>query len=257
MTATNLNLTLPAVLTSLLAGPGSVTINAPFTWTSGTMNMGSGTVTVASGRTLTMQTGNDHGLVNVTLRNHGTVQWTGGRLLHQGGNNTVINESDGTWNVAGANLEVAFAGQPFTNAGQLHKTGSGQLTVGAAFTNTGTIDVDAGELLMSGGGLDQQRVIDMAAGTTLNAHLMTFATGTTFAGTGTMTMPGTTTVTATNLNLTLPAVLTSLLAGPGSVTINAPFTWTSGTMDMGSGTVTVASGRTLTMQSRRITGWST
>ncbi len=100
----------------------------------------------------------------MTLRNHGTVQWTGGRLLHQGGNNTVINESDGTWNVAGANLEVAFAGQPFTNAGQLHKTGSGQLTVGAAFTNTGTIDVDAGELLMSGGGLTNSGVIDVAAG---------------------------------------------------------------------------------------------
>ncbi len=56
---------------------------------------------MAAGQTLTMQTANDHGVVNVTLRNHGTVQWTGGRLLYQGGNNTVINESDGTWNVAG------------------------------------------------------------------------------------------------------------------------------------------------------------
>ena len=39
-------------------------------------------------------------------------------------------------------------------------------------------------------------------------------------------MPGQTTVTATNLNLTLPAILTSLLAGSGKVTVNAPFTWT-------------------------------
>ena len=40
---------------------------------SGTIDLGSGTLTVANTRTLTMQTANDHGLVNVELRNHGTV----------------------------------------------------------------------------------------------------------------------------------------------------------------------------------------
>ena len=190
VTATNLNLALPTVLTSLLQGPGNVTVNAPFTWVSGTIDLGSGTLTVAPTRTLTLQSGNDHGLVNVVLRNHGTVQWTGGRLLYQAGTNTVINESDGTWNVTGPDLTVTGGAQAFTNAGLLHKTAVAQLVIGAMFTNTGTIDVDAGELLMAGGQLVNSGTIDMAAGTTLNAHLMTFANGTTFAGAGTITMPG-------------------------------------------------------------------
>ena len=232
VTVTNLNLTLPAVLTSLVQGVGKVTVNAPFTWTSGTINLEGG-FEVAAARTLTIATGNDHGLVNTTLRNHGTVQWTGGRLLHQAGNITVINEADGIWNVAGADLQMALTGQPFNNAGQLHKTGAGQLVLAATFTNTGTIDVDAGEVLMASGQLFHSGVVDMAAGTTLNANLMTFGTGTTLAGTGTITMPGVTTVTATNLNLTLPAVLTSLVQGVGKVTVNAPFTWTSGTINAG------------------------
>jgi hypothetical protein len=168
--------------------------------------------------------------------------------LYQAGTNTVINEADGTWNAAAAGLTVAGGAQAFNNVGLLHKTDPGQLVLGAAFSNTGTIDIDAGEMLMASGGLTNSGTIDVASGATLNAHLMTFANGTTFAGAGTITMPGTTTVTATNLNLALPTVLTSLLQGPGNVTVNAPFTWTSGTIDLGSGTLTVAPTRTLTIQ---------
>ena len=233
------------ILTSVLAGAGSVSLGGPGTWSGGTISLAGG-LEVAAGRTLTMQT-NDHGLLNTTLRNHGTVQWTGGQLVYQGGNITVVNESDGTWNVAAANLVISLATQPLTNAGLLHKTGTGQLTVGATFTNTGTIDVDAGELLMATGQLTNSGAIDMAAATTLNANLMTFANGTTFAGTGTMTLSGTTTVTATNLNLTLPATLTSVLTGPGKVTANAAFTWSGGTISLAGG-LEVAAGRTLTMQ---------
>ena len=181
MTATNLNLALPTVLTSLLQGPGNLTVNAPFTWVSGTIDLGRDLDGCAP-RTLTLQTANDHGLVNVVLRNHGTVQWTGGRLLYQAGTNTVINESDGTWNVTGPDLTVTGGTQAFTNAGLLHKTAAAQLVIGATFTNTGTIvDVDSGEMLMASGGLINSGTIDMASGTTLNAHLMTFANGTTFA----------------------------------------------------------------------------
>ena len=139
VTATNLNLTLPTTLTSLLQGPGSVTVNAPFTWTSGTINMGGGTFAVASGRTLTMETANDHGLVNVTLRNHGTVQWTGGRLLYQAGSSTVVNEADGVWNVGAGSFEVTGgAGQVFTNLGLIQGTGAATtiLTVSAPISFT-------------------------------------------------------------------------------------------------------------------------
>jgi hypothetical protein len=146
VTATNLNLTLPTELTSLLQGPGNVTVNAPFTWMSGTIDLGSGTLTVASTRTLTIQTGNDHGLVNVELRNHGTVQWTGGRILFQAGNSTLVNETDGIWNVGAGSFDlVGGAGQVFTNAGLLKGTGAATTTLnisaGISFTPGTTADI--------------------------------------------------------------------------------------------------------------------
>jgi hypothetical protein len=93
---------------------------------------------------------------------------------------------------------------------------------------------------MASGGLTNSGTIDVAAGATLNANLMTFADGTTFAGAGTITMPGTTTVTAANLNLTLPTVMSSWLLGPGKVTVIAPFTWTGNSI--GIATLEIASG---------------
>ncbi len=110
------------------------------------MNMGSGTVTVAAGRTLTMQTPADHGLVNMTLRNHGTVQWTGGRILFQGGNNTLVNETDGIWNVGAGTFDMAGgAGQVFTNAGLLKGTGAATTTLNISaaisFTPGTTADI--------------------------------------------------------------------------------------------------------------------
>jgi hypothetical protein len=190
--------------------------------------------------------------MSTSLTNHGTVVWTGGRVLYQGGTSVIVNASDGTWEAQG-DLEVASAVGPqgFTNAGLLHKTtGAGALTLGGVTmtnTSTGKLDIDAGTVqLQSGGTLSNSGLIDVAASASFNLGNVTFENGTSFAGSGTLTMPGTTTVNATNLNLTLPANLTSLLTGPGKVTINAPFTWTSGTMSLTNG-LEVASGRTLTL----------
>ena len=123
---------------------------------------------VVSGATLTIQTGNDHGLVK---RRCGIMARCNGRrpAAYQAGTNTVINESDGAWNVTGPDLTVTGGAQAFTNAGLLRKTAVAQLVIGATFTNTGTIDVDAGELRMAGGQLVNSGTIDVASGATLNA----------------------------------------------------------------------------------------
>ncbi len=68
---------------------------------------------------------------------------------------------------------------------------------------------------MSGGGLTNSGVIDLAAGDDAECAPDDVCQRDDVCGDGHDDDAGTTTVTATNLNLTLPAVLTSLLAGPG------------------------------------------
>ena len=71
-------------LTGTLSGSGGAVLGGPMTWTSGIIALAGG-LTVGPGRTLTVATGNQHVLTGGgTLRNHGTVLWTGGHDLHSG-----------------------------------------------------------------------------------------------------------------------------------------------------------------------------
>ena len=75
-----------------------------------------------------------------------TVQWTGGRMLFQAGNNTLVNETDGSWNVGAGTFDmVGSAGHAFTNAGLLKGTGAGTTTLnisaGISFTPGTTADI--------------------------------------------------------------------------------------------------------------------
>ena len=58
-----------------------------------------------------------------TLRNHGTVLWTGGTIFIQD-NSAVVNDSTGVWEAQGdLTLTSTSCGSPtFTNAGTLRKT---------------------------------------------------------------------------------------------------------------------------------------
>jgi hypothetical protein len=129
VTAANVDLTLPTVLTSWLTGPGKVTVKAPFTWLRN--SIGIATLEVAPGATFTIDTPDDHGLNNTVLRNHGTVQWSGGgRLLYQSGGNTVINEADGIWNIGAGSFQLfGGSGQVFTNLGLIQGAGAGTTTL--------------------------------------------------------------------------------------------------------------------------------
>ena len=144
-----MTVTIPVVLGGTVTGSGALTLAAPITWTTGTVDLAGGGLTVNPGQTLTLSTGGQK-VVNPgsALTNHGTVVWTGGTLYVQS-NGAVVNASDGVWTVQGdLTLTSTNCGSPtFTNAGLLRKTGiTGTFTVGScvALTNTGTIQLRLG-----------------------------------------------------------------------------------------------------------------
>ena len=229
--------------TLVLNGPLTVNPSAFFTVDSGTLigntnavlsgtigwSVGSwsGILTLASGGTLNITTGNNHDWPNSTFTNNGTVLWTAGTIQAGGSPGTfIVNngvwdaQSDWTWNNAyGGN------GTTFNNAGTFRKSGStgGNTTFvgGAAFNNTGKLDAQTNYIVLSGGG-------SFTGGTATNLVGFVYLNGGAFNINGT--------VTSTNVQLA-GAVLA------GNNVISGGFNWIVG--DWNSSSDTIATNSTL------------
>ena len=121
--------------------PTTINMNSDWTPTLTNINLnsaiinGTGTLTVASGKTLTLQDVLFNN--NTTLTNNGILNFNG-NYAHNFTEN-IINGINGTLNWNGGNLDGAGGGQILTNAGTMNVTGSPGLSY-INITNTGTIN---------------------------------------------------------------------------------------------------------------------
>src|SRR6185295_2488358 len=110
-----------------------------------------------------------HFLDTSSLRNHGTVLWTGGPIRLRNGS-PVVNDVGKLWDAQNDFLiQSDGSGAPtFTNAGTFRKSGGGgTLTLGSSIDciNNGTIDLQVGSIAV-GGPLTNNGLLQDAANTT-------------------------------------------------------------------------------------------
>ena len=237
-------------LVGMLGGSGKGTARGPLNWTSGSLAMLGG-LDIEAGQTLTIGTSTDHHLQGSSLRNRGTVVFSGGNL-HVVGSSTILNEAGALWQVQGDRTiasNFSVAGNTFTNAGTLRKaSGTGTLTFGGGLIsifNTGTMEIQSGTINAAGSAFNSSGHIAVSAGVSLNLANVTLQPGSTFSGAGVLHVNGVTTVTG---NLTVPVALelSGTLTGPGQITMTAAMNWPNGVVTLAGG-LDIEAGRTLTI----------
>ena len=208
--------TVPLLITGEVTGTGTLRLSAATTWQSNgtTIISVAGGVDVMTGQTLTVAAlpGQLHYLIDSSLRNHGTVVWTGGPLLLRN-SSTVTNDAGRLWDTQGdfSIISDGIGSPAFTNLGTLRKSaGPGTLTLGGAvvYTNTGTIDLQTGVLtVISAGGLNTSGPLQITTGTTFQLDRVTLQATSTFSGTGLLHANGLTTITGA-VTVTAPLLVT-------------------------------------------------
>ena len=109
---------------------GNLTVTGSFQWTAG-VQTGTGTTTIASGATLTIDTDGFKVLDTRTLANNGLVNWSAGAIRTR---NAAVIENAGTF-------DVQFDGQLFNDFGdqsRFHNTGTLRKSAGSG---TASIDI--------------------------------------------------------------------------------------------------------------------
>jgi len=138
-----------------LRGEGSVSLKGDATWSAGGMEL-DGEVVVEAGATLTLS-GSDGKGIDTTLKNKGTVNYTGGNLQFgpTGRPGAVIaNLAGGVFNADGNGNFTRIRGKfhAFNNAGTFNRAGPGTTAFSnVGFNNTGVLNVTAGTFRPSGG----------------------------------------------------------------------------------------------------------
>src|SRR5262245_26833911 len=237
-----------------LSGSGTVTVASgkSYAWSAGSM-WGSAQTVIAAGATLTISGGVSLGR---TLTVNGTGNWTAGRIDVNNGTLAI----NGTFTTTTDNGFENFGGTPaVNNAGTFTKsTATGVSYSNIPFNNTGTITINSGSMNLNAGGTSTGSYT-AAAGAALNfnggTHDVTLTGGKSVGGAGTIGFTGGTTtiggagtynVTGTS-NVTGGTVNLNLASGAGD--------WTqSGGALSGSGTVTVASGKSYAWSAGRMGG---
>ena len=255
-----------------LGGSGTATVSSgrSYTWTAGAMS-GTGQTAIASGGTLTINSVG--GLVQVQrlITINGTGSWAAGRLDFSAVGAITNN---GAFTTTTDNSCQNFGGTlAFNNAGTFTKsTATGLSDCGVPFNNTGTVTISTGTFNLSSGGTSTGS-FSAAAGGTLNfnggTQDVTLAGGKSFSGAGTIgytggtinvggagtyNVTGTSNITNGTLNLNIASGTGDwtqsggALAGSGTVTVASgrSYTWTNGAM-AGTGQTVIAAGGTLTI----------
>lgn len=132
-------------------GDFDLTLNGLFSWTQGSFS-GTGTTTIASGATLSMNSSGPKQLAR-TLVNDGTATWTDNTHWQFTGG-TFQNNSDFTAVVNSGQNDINGLSGTINNAGTFTKQGAGSVIVqstGVAFNNSGSVDVQQGTLALRSG----------------------------------------------------------------------------------------------------------
>ena len=192
-----------------LGGAGNLAVNGPFTWSGGTIQT---TVTLSGASSLNSVA--THGMNLSTgglLINAGTLTWSGSDKNLWFNTGTLTNLALGTIIIA-ADIS-SDGGSTLGNAGLVTKTGTfGTTTLSAAFVNTGTVNVQSGTLNWLNG-VSAGGTYEVSANATLQLDGVTsFNSASSETGAGMVLMSAGT------------------LEGPGSFTVNGPFTWSGGTI---------------------------
>jgi hypothetical protein len=266
-----------------ITGSSNLIFNAGLVFNNAVMS-GTGTSTIPTGQTLTFSSASDRNLAR-TLENFGTIAWTAGRTVINGG--TLVNRPGGQVNVSVTTEFFAHGGGigTFINEGTFTKTGAGlfQFLQGNGghtnFTNaaTGVMDIQEGTLRFNGQGVHGNAgLMTFAAGTSMEywSGTFTISSGGTLAGagsvtfsstvnfnagsqfglTGPFTQSGGTVTVNSGASVTLAAATLSggTLQGAGDVRIGGVFTWTGGTLT-GSGQTVLLDTGSLTVTTARTT----
>jgi hypothetical protein len=245
---------------------GSLTVNGPFTWTSGNLT-GAGHTALNGASSLSG--GFFSMLTDQTVDNHGTATIATGQSIDFRGNAVWNNDADGTFVLQGTGTVGNFFPGPaaaFNNFGTFQKAAAGAASVGVAFNNSGSVDVQAGTLTLSSGGVGGSTFTVGSGATLVPSGTYTF-NGATETGAGTVQVGTFNTLTVSGLssvqNLTVnggtvnvnaalsvqgltlsggtvnanaPLTVQTLalsggtLTGPAAVTVSGAFTWTGGSL---------------------------
>jgi hypothetical protein len=256
-----------------LNGTGTLTISNVMNWISGSMG-GTGTTTIAPGATLNA-TANPYTLgLSRTLKNAGTMLWTGVGISLS---SAVLTNCPGALILAQNSASLSATSSRFDNAGTFRKNVSqgtttlaalnfnnyglvdlqtGTLQCAGSFTNSGSVNLAPGTTnLISGGGLatgpfkaPATALVDWTGSGVSTAF--TLSSGVQLNGAGVYRMDGATVNFDTDLGVqNLDLISTGVgnpptLTGSGILTISNVMNWTQGTMS-GSGLTIIAPGATL------------
>ncbi len=208
-----------------LVGNTNAVLNGTIGWSAAVLG---GNLTLASGSTLKITTGNNHDLPNCILTNNGMVAWSGGAIRGGGPGTFVYN--NGVWDAQGDqtfNNAFGGAGAVFNNAGTFGKSasagGSTVFSSGVIFNNAGKLDSQTNFIYLNGGG-------SFTGGTATNL------TGFVGLNQGAFNLNGT--VTSSNVQMLGDATLT------GNNVINGALNWIAGQWN-NSASETIATNSTL------------
>jgi hypothetical protein len=214
-----------------LAGNTNAALSGTIGRTAGTLG---GILTLASGSTLNITTGNNHFICGCTLTNFGTVNWSGG-YLYAGGGAALYNY--GLWNAQDDQQLQNYSGGStiFNNYGTLLKSGgAGEFAAATTFTGGVLLNQLAGVIDVQNGTNGLQLAFE-GGGNFTGGYITTNQFGLTTLSSGTYTLTGT--VTGTNTWLTSNSTLV------GTNVINGGLTWVGGSWN--NTVVTVSGNSTL------------
>jgi hypothetical protein len=236
-----------------VAGSSDLTITNTFTWSGGTVS-GAGALILPVASVVNLSGTANKILSGRTLRNAGTITWTGtGNLQFNSG--VIENQTTGVFDAQ--NNEQVIDGDgaattaTFSNAGTFRKTvGTATTTFTTVlFNNTGNVQVEGGTLAFAGG-ISSGRfsatvpgaIVSFAAGT----HTLEEGAALTGLGVSRVGAAGTTVTIAGAVGAEQFELTAGTLTGAGTLTVSNRFEWSGGTLS-GAGAVTIPSGSLLNL----------
>jgi hypothetical protein len=217
-----------------LVGSTNAVLSGNLGWSAA--NLG-GKLTLASGSTLNLTSGNYHDMQNCTLTNHGTVVWNSGTIRSGGGSPGTIIYNYGLWDAQSDQVlngaVFGGSGTEFNNYGTFRKSGGASefdnatILVGTVFNQlAGVLDVQNGT-----NGLE---VAFQGGGNFTGGYITTNVNGLTVLSSGSFNLNGS--VTGTNTWQDIGSLV-------GTNVINGALTWVGGTWN--SAVITIASNSTV------------
>ena len=171
-----------------------------------------------------------------TLRNQGTIDYTGGTTTAALSNSGTLNVQSGTLALSvgathGSDFDVS-GGATLQLAGGTH-----DLTGNSTFTGAGTVDVAAAGTMKVSGNTTMSADLT-CSGTVNGGGTLTFNGGTSNTIGGTYNVTGTTVVDTSTVNFTSAATFDTLDVNPGAAVTLSPAGTTVSSLDISGGTLT-------------------